>query len=499
MINGNRVYKSKKGTSMRSRLVGCGFVALSAIAVLSGCGTFLPNYKLPDNTAEAQFKEAIAANKGAYRGQEKWWEVFGDPKLNELEENAGRGSTQLRAAAARVTQARAVARISDADLLPTVTLQPSATRERLSANRPVQPGSPVAGYSANRFRVPLDVAYEVDIWGKIRNASEAALARADAASDAFYTVMLTLQGDVAQNYFSLRALDAERAILRDTLELRIQGLDFVRARYKGGITNELDVTRAETEFASTEAEMIGIGKRRAELENALAVLQGISPTQFSLPESPLRATPPDVPVGLPSELLQRRPDVAEAERLLAARNAEIGVAKAAFFPSIRLTGQLGLDSGDLSDLLKSPSRVGFFGVGLQLPIFEGGRNKANLERSRAAFEENLAQYRERVLVAFQEVENGLAGLRVLAQQSEAEGRSVSSAKKSTQISNTRYKAGLVPYLEVIDAERTALTNQRLLTQLAGQRLVTSVALIKALGGGWRIGEQTATASPTRKN
>ena len=455
-------------------------------AALAGC-IVGPNYQSPRSLATKDWKEAGRDNKGAISLQQKWWEIFGDTKLNEIEVEALKGSFQLQAAAARVRQARAIARVSDADLLPTVTVDPDAQRNRQSANRPAQPGSALRDYTSNRFRVPIDMAYEIDFWGKMRRASESTVARAQAAQYGYQTIALTLAGDIAQNYFLMRSLDAEREVLRNTLTLRNKGLDLARSRYRGGISSELDVTRGEAEIAATEAELIGIGKRRAELENAIAVLVGKVPSDFKIAEQASNLSVPKIPVGLASELLQRRPDVAEAERQLAARNAEIGVAKAAFFPTIRLTGQAGFESADLSDILRGASRIWTAGIGVVVPIFEGGRNKANLERAKASFDENLAQYQGRVLVAFQEVESALAGLRILAEQNEAQARAVASAQKSAQISTSRYKAGLVTYLEVIDTERTTLANQRLSAQLAGQRMATSVALIKSLGGGWQSG------------
>lgn len=458
-------------------------------SLLSACAVG-PKYEAPRNVSAIDWKEASAENKRAIQLQQKWWELFGDAKLSELEEAALQGNFQLQAAAARVRQARAIARVTDADLLPAVNFDPDAQRNRQSGNRPAQPGSTLRDYTANRFRVPIDMAYEIDFWGKLRRASESAVARAQAAQYGYQTVALTLGGDLAQNYFTLRALDAERGILRNTITLRKKGLDVARSRYRGGIASELDVTRGEAEVAATEAELIGIGKRRAELENAIAVLVGKAPSEFKLAELPSNASVPKIPIGLTSELLQRRPDVAEAERLLAARNAEIGVAKAAFFPTIRLAGQAGFESADLTDILRGASRIWTAGIGVVLPIFEGGRNKANLERAKAAFDENFAQYQGRVLVAFQEVETALAGLRILTEQSEAQARAVVSAQKSAQISTVRYKAGLVTYLDVVDTERTTLANQRLIAQLYGQRMVNSVALIKALGGGWQASAKT---------
>ncbi len=473
--------------------IGKKILTLTATAMLAACAVG-PNYQAPRNVATKDWKEASAENKGAIQLQQKWWELFADAKLNELEEEALKGNYQLQAAAARVRQARAIARVSEADLLPTVNFDPDAQRNRQSANRPAQPGSTVRDYTANRFRVPIDMAYEIDFWGKMRRASESAVARAQAAQYGYQTIALTLAGDLAQNYFALRSLDAEREILRNTIALRKKGLELARARYRGGIASELDVTRGEAEVSATEAELIGIGKRRAELENAIAVLVGKVPSEFKLEELPSNTGVPKIPIGLASELLQRRPDVAEAERQLAARNAEIGVAKAAFFPTIRLTGQAGFESADLSDIIKGASRIWTAGLGVVIPIFEGGRNKANLARARAAFDENYAQYQGRVLVAFQEVESALAGLRIMSEQSEAQSRAVASAQKSAQISTSRYKAGLVTYLEVVDTERTTLANQRLLAQLAGQRMVSSVALIKALGGGWANSSKQVAAS-----
>ena len=476
------------GKAMQHRTIIARVSVFVSLVLLAACGALGPNYQKPRTSFTDNWKEATAANKGALQLTEKWWEVYGDTQLNELEQDSLKGNYSLQAAAARVQQARAVARVTDADFYPAVNFDPDASRNRQSANRPVQPGSTVRDYTSNRFRVPLDASYEIDFWGKMKRASESAVARAQAAQNAYQTIALSLTGDVAQNYFAIRTLDAERAILRDNIVVRKRGLELVRSRYRGGITSELDVTRAEAELAAIEAESIGLGRRRAELENAIAVLLGKSATEFKLAESPLATALPTIPAGVPSELLQRRPDVAEAERLLAARNAEIGVAKAAFFPTIRLTGQAGFESADLADIVRLSSRIWTAGIGVVLPVFEGGRNKANLERVKAVYDENLAQYQGRVLVAFQEVETALAGLRILSEQSEPQARAVTSAQKSSQISNSRYKAGLVTYLEVVDSERTVLANQRLATQLAGQRLVTSIALIKALGGGWQNGK-----------
>jgi multidrug efflux system outer membrane protein len=461
------------------------FAVAALVLALSGCAAVGPDYKRPEIGTPKSFKESGAQGAASRGLPVKWWQVFGDPQLNELEEQAQTMSPDLRAAAARVTQARAVARVSEADFYPNVTLDPGVSRDRYSENRPAQPNTPVIGYTASHFRLPLDAAYEIDVWGRVRRQVEAADARLDASADDYFTILLGLQADIAQDYFALRSLDAEQDVLRHAIEIRREALDLIRVRYEGGVGTDLDVTRAETEVASAESAAIGIGQRRAELEHAIAVLVGKAPAEFTLAANPLNLAPPEIPSGLPSELLVRRPDVAQAERLLAARNAEIGVAKAAYFPSIRLTGAFGFDSAELGDLLKSGSLAGSLGAGVSLPLLDGGRIKGNVDRARAAYEENLAQYRSHVLGAFKDVEDALSGLRILADQARAQARALSSAQKTAEISTTRYEAGLVIFLEVVDAERTRLATQQLATQIDGQRLVLSVGLIKALGGGWQ--------------
>ncbi len=287
----------------------------------------------------------------------------------------------------------------------------------------------------------------------------------------------------------MRALDAEIATVNSTVGLRKEQVQLVRSRFEGGIGNELDVARAETELASTEAEAFALAQRRAELENALAVLAGESPTTFqlaALAEANLKwnPQPPTIPAGLPADLLERRPDVAAAERQLAAANARIGVAKAAFFPVLRLTGSGGYVSGDIDNLFNWDSRVWSIGPSLSLPIFAGGRNKANYRRSQSAYEETVANYRQRILVAFGEVENSLAGIRHLGDQAAAQQRAVASARRAAELAGERYRAGIVSYLEVVDANRATLQTERILAQLAGQRLTAAVQLVKALGGGW---------------
>jgi multidrug efflux system outer membrane protein len=422
-----------------------------------------------------------------------WWEIFQDPVLNDLQSRAHAGNLRLQAAAARVEQARAAAGITHAGSLPTLELAPDAARYRVSRNRPDQP-SKVPGneaYTTNRFRLPLYASYEVDLWGKLRRTQESADARVQASEAAYWTVLLGLEGEVAQTYFLLRTAEEDARILAANLELRRRARDLVAARTRSGLATPLDLARVDTEVSFTQADLQVAGRRRAELEHALAVLVGEAPARFALDEGKLAAPAPAVPPGLPAALLERRPDVAEAERLLAARNAEIGVAQAAFFPAIRLTGAIGYESAELSDLLDSDSLIWSMAGSLVQPVFDGGRLRANRERAEAAYRENLALYRERLLVAFREVEDALAGLRYLGDQESLVHQGVDSAQRAEQLAQARYRAGLVTVLEVVDAQRTRLGAERQRATVVSQQLLASVALVKALGGGWESRQQAA--------
>jgi multidrug efflux system outer membrane protein len=319
----------------------------------------------------------------------------------------------------------------------------------------------------------------------VRRTVEASTAAAEAAVASYETVRLTMHSDVASAYFALRAIDSDHVVLRKTLDLRRESLRLAQARLRLGAGNDLDVSRAETELTTTEAESIGMERRRAEVEHALAVLTGRTPSEVSIPEKPLDLQPPSIPSGLPSELLERRPDVAEAERRMASSNAEIGIATAAYYPSLNLTASFGFESRELKSLFDWQSRVWTLGAGLAAPLYQGGRVDADVARSKARYEESVAQYRSRLLVAFQEVEDGLSGLRILAEQAEAQSRAVAASRRTATLTTSRYNAGLVSYFEVVDAERTVLQNERQATLIQGQRLVASVFLIKALGGGWQ--------------
>jgi len=461
--------------------------ALAAALLLAGC-TVGPDYERPHDAQPPAWKEAgpwkqaapaDAIAKGA------WWEVFGDSTLNELQRHAA-ANQDLQAAVARVGQARAIAHLTEADFYPSISLNPTVVRERNTENRVTQPPNSLArSYTATEFRVPVNVSYEVDLWGRVRRSTEASTAIAEAAVAGFETIRLTLHADVASSYFALRTIDSDRAVLRKTIELRRESLRLAQARLRLGAGNDLDVSRAETELTATEADAIGMERRRAEIEHSLAVLTGRPPSALSLPERPLDLLPPPIPAGLPSALLERRPDVAEAERRMAASNAEIGIATSAYYPSLNLSAAFGFESRELKSLFDWESRVWALGAGLAAPLYQGGRIDADVERAKARHEESVAQYRSRLLVAFQEVEDGLSGLRILSEQAEAQARAVSASRRTALLTQARYNAGLVSYFEVVDAERTVLQNERQATLIQGQRLVTSVFLIKALGGGWQ--------------
>lgn len=449
------------------------FLAAAATAAVG------PDYHRPDVNSPVAWKVATPS-AGLPRGE--WWTLFNDATLDDLVARALAANQDLVAAAARVEQARAAAGIARSAYLPSVGA--GASVERTRSSRTTDNVFPVA--ESTTHRGALDASWELDLFGRVRRLNEGARADVAARAADLENVRLALTAEVAATWFTLRALDRELALVNDGVALRRQALALVASRREGGAATDFDLARAEAELASTEAEAAALANRRSTAQNALAVLLGRAAPEFEI--SNLRSemvVPPAVPAGLPSELLERRPDIASAESALASANARIGVAKAAFFPAISLTGSFGTASGDVDRLFEGDSRLWSVGPSLYLPLFQGGRNKANLERSRAAYEEGVAQFRQRVLVAFREVQDALTATQLLADQATAQDRAVAAARRAGQLAQTRYDAGYVAYFEVIDAQRTVLAAERAATQLSAQRLVNSVALIKALGGGWK--------------
>ncbi len=465
---------------------------ISVLALLTGCSVG-PDYVQPTVPQPVSYKEAGKWKKADPRddiSKGNWYSVFHDEKLNELESKALVSNQNLRAAIAQVSTARAIARETEAAFFPTVDFTAAGSRQRTSPNDgQLMAQSPTGSTKSSIFNsatvVPFDLSYEVDIWGKVRRSFEEAGDKAQASLADYENVVLTLKADVATNYYAIRTDDAEIEVQRNTIKYYQTALDLTNSRFKGGISTELDVQQALATLAAAQAQLASLNADRAKLEHALAVLLGVPPESFSIAYHPLNiSAPPVIPPGVPSEMLERRPDVAAAERLVAAQNAAIGVAIAAYFPVLNLTGQTGFDSGDLALLFNWESRIWSYGPSIQFPIFEGGQISANVKQQRATYEQNVAQYRQTVLVAFQDVDDSLSSLRYLAQQQEAEDRAFAAYNKALQLTNDRYTTGLVSYFDVIQAEDLALAAEQLTVQIRGDRVATTIELIKALGGGW---------------
>ena len=459
---------------------------------LAGC-TVGPDYHRPaalgTNAVPAVFTDPNAGWKtaapSAHLPRGAWWEVFGDAELNRLEILATDSNQELAAAAARFEQARALVNVALSGLFPQVSAGPSYTRQRTSANQPQSGHAAGASYTYNTFTVPLEAGWEVDLWGRVRRQVESARAQLAAKADDAAAAQLAVQAEAATDYFALRAFDAEYDLLVRNAETFRRSLELTRHRRAGGIASDLDVAEAESQLKSIEAQLPAVDLQRTKLRHALATLCGQPATGFAVAAVGTTATEaPVTPVWLPSELLERRPDIAAAERRMAAANAEVGVAQAAFYPRVQLNGLAGFQSLNAGTVFNGSSRLWAVGPSLDLPLFTGGRNRAQLAAARAAYDANVAGYRQTVLSAFQEVEDQLAAQRMLAAQLEVESAALIAAQRTLEIANNRYKAGLVTYLEVAIAQSAALAHERTVVQLRAERQAASVALIKAMGGGW---------------
>jgi multidrug efflux system outer membrane protein len=461
------------------------FIVLSCAA----CSAGGPAYKKPDVVTPQSWQTPAPwheSNPADSIPKGSWWTLFGDPELNQYEARAMASNQTLKAALSRLVEARATARVTAAGLYPELDLGPSISRQRLSANRPALGSSapPTTAITYNLFTIPFTLNYEVDLFGHVRRSVEAANEQAQATAADLENVRLLVSSDLAADYFQLRELDAEIAVLQRAIAFQQKGLKLVNERHEGGVVSGLDVAQQATLLDSSETQVYLLQQQRAQYEHALATLQGLPASDFKTPVRAVDTLPPAVPLSLPSELLQRRPDIATAEREVAAANARVGIARSAFYPSILLQGSGGLESVKLSNLVSASSALWSLGLSALEPLIAGGRLHGQLEYSRAAYEEDVSNYRESALVAFQQVEDALAGLNALLSASQSQQRAVADAERSLNLANIRYTGGLVTYLDVVTAEQQALTTERLATQLLGQRLVTSVYLIKALGGGW---------------
>jgi multidrug efflux system outer membrane protein len=459
----------------------------AALLALAGCEVG-PDYRRPATEAPPAFSETAPWKEAAPKdtvSRAEWWKVFGDRELDRIESQTTAANPSIQAAFARVEEAQAIARVSLAGLLPTAAVNAAGARTRYSAHRQLPPGANHLGYTTNSIDLPLDLSYEVDLFGRVRRELEATRALAEAQAAAYQSVLLSLQAEAAQDYFALGGLLEEKAYFEANVEGRKRELDLVNKRQAAGASNNLDVYRARTELDSVQSSELAVDRQIAQYRHALAVLSGQMPESFKLEATPITVEPPAIPIGLPSELLERRPDIAQAERTLASVSASIGIAKAAFFPRVGLTAFGGFNSVAFHSLFDSDSKEWSVAPFISVPLFQGGRNWANYQRSKFAYDEAVANYRGQVLVAFRDVEDTLSGLRYLSDQSTVLQDGVSASRQATDLSRLRYRQGVSDYFEVIDAERSALEQQIQWSQVRAQRFVTTVLLIKALGGGWQ--------------
>jgi NodT family efflux transporter outer membrane factor (OMF) lipoprotein len=461
---------------------------ISLLAQVTGCSVG-PDYVRPAAPVPVELKGAKGWKTAQPRAEvlsDRWWELYGDPQLNDLEERVVVGNQNLKLAEAQYRQARALVQVARAGYYPTATLAPTVTRTHPSGN--------LGGLGTTRgsqtgdntiYSLPMDLSWELDIWGRVRRSVESNSATAQATAADLAGVRLSMQAQLAQAYFQLRAVDAQELLLRTTVDYYAKTLQLTRNRYAAGVVAQVDVLQAENQLAFTQAQMLDLGVQRAQLENAVALLMGAAPSQFSLPPAPLDRLPPEIPLMVPSELLERRPDIAAAERRMAAANAQIGIAEAAWFPTVKLTGSGGFESGGLADWLTWPSRFWSIGAGLSEIIFNGFLRSAQTDQARAFYEGTVATYRQTVLTAFQEVEDNLAALRILADEAKALEVAVRAAQQAVVITTNQYKAGTASYLNVLVSQTAELTSRRNAVDIRGRLMTASILLIRALGGGWQ--------------
>lgn len=466
------------------RLVG----ALGIAALLtSGC-TVGPNYVRPSVDAPTAYKETPQNFKEAQPSDQiakgQWWQIYNDPQLNDLEGQVLVSNQTLKAEQAQFAAARAAIGIARSQSLPSATGGLSATHQSESYNRPL--GTNNLQYQD--YQLPVDVSYEPDLWGRVRRLVEANRSEAQATAADLANIQLSLQAELASDYFELRGLDAEKQLLDSTVQSYEKALELTQTRYQGGVATAVDVAQAQTQLETTRAENTDVAVNRAAFEHAIAVLVGKPASNFSLPPLSLQTPPPPIPPGVPSDLLERRPDIAAAERRVQEANAQIGVAKSAYYPNVTLSAGGGFESGALGTFLQGAS--GFWTLAGQASelIFDGGLRRGVNEQSRALYDKSVDSYRQTVLVAFQEVEDNLAALNILQDEAKTEDAAVTAAQRSLDLSTTRYKGGVTNYLEVTTAQSAALTDEVTALNILIRRMNASVLLIKAIGGGWDVSQ-----------
>ena len=463
-------------------------VILGTALLAAGC-TGMPDYKKPDVAVPAAwrstepFHESIP-NDGALKGN--WWELFQDAQLNQLAQQAIDQNQNLCVAVARLEQARAQISVNAAGLVPQIGLQAGAARQKSSADRPLASyGTPSQSTVQDNYQLGFAVNYEADLFGRVRNTVESARASAEQAAADLENTRLVLLAELATDYFTLRALDAEIDVVRQALVLQQKALDLVTARHDLGAASGLDLAQQQSLLDANRAQLELLQSQRAQYEHALATMTGVPAPGFSLPPALMKLAPPPLPIGLPSDVLQRRPDIASAERAIAAANAGIGIARSAYFPTITLQANGGWNSNQMSTLLSAPSLLWSLGTALTHTLFDAGKTDATVKIAEASYTASVARYRQSVLTAMQEVEDGIEGLAALSRAFSQSEASVHSSQRVFDLANDRYTGGVATYLEVITAQQSLLANQRQTVQIQGKQMVTSVYLIKALGGGWR--------------
>jgi len=510
---------------------GCGrlggpLALASALLLLASACTVGPDYVRPSMISPDAFKELdgwkIAQPRdGLARGA--WWEIFADPQLNALEARVSISNQNLAVSEAQYREARALVREARAAYFPTVTLGLGYTRSRqsttfvfgstggsssgTSAGSATSTGTSGTGTSGSSgssggarsdFQLGLDFSWELDVWGRIRRGVESNRAAAQASAGDLEAARLSFQAELAQDYFQLRTLDAQKQLLDDTVSAFEKFLRLTQDRFASGVASQADVVQAETQLKTTQAQAIDVGVQRAQLEHAIAILMGQAPSTFTLPPAPLAAIPPAIPVGVPSELLERRPDIAAAERRVAAANAQIGVAVAAFYPTVTLNASSGFESSSLAQWFTAASHFWSVGPGISQTVFDGGLRHAQTDAARAAYDATVATYRQTVLTSFQGVEDNLAALRVLEEENGVQDDAVKAAKKSVDLTTDQYKAGTVDYLNVITVQTIALTDEVTAIQIRGRRMAAAVLLVQALGGGWNEAQLPTPADVTKR-
>jgi len=471
---------------MRARAAG---LAGLAALLLGGCMVG-PDYTKPSVPMTPIYKEADGwkvAQPGDHLPRGQWWVILGDPELHALEEQVAAANQNLKIAEARLREARALVRFNRAALFPTISAGVGISSIRDSANRPFLTPNVNTGSSGDLL-FSLDMSYEIDLWGRVRRTVAAARNEAQATAADLETARLSLQAELAMDYFELRAADAQKQLLDATVKAFEAALRLTTNRFQGGAAPKSDVAQAQTQLDTTLAQATDVTVQRAQLEHAIATLIGKPPAAFSLSPRPLDTPPPDIPVGLPSQLLERRPDIAAAERRVAEANEQIGIAKAAYYPTLMLNASVGFEGSSFGNALNASSLLWAVGASITQTIFDGGRRRATSDAARAAYDATVAGYRQTTLTAFQQVEDNLAALRILEQEAQQQRRAVESAQLSLQLFTNRYRGGVDNYLQVITAQTVTLSNQRNEIDILRRRMDASVLLVKALGGGWDVAE-----------